>query len=278
VFHDFGTNNSTGLFVGLTVPLSDAVSASLGAARGQGGTTINAEVVKPLTPQPGSYGWRVRDTEGASRYREASASYRSSYGTVQLGASQDRDNSRGLMELRGSIAAMGGGVFFSNWIDDGFAVVNAGASGLEVLHDNRPVGVTDAKGMLLVPTLRSYQKNKITVDPANLPVDAAIESTREIIAPADRSGVLVNFQVRSDTTSALVAFVRTDGSFVPAGAAGRIEGGSEFIVGYDGQAFIKELGSSNLATIESIDGTCRANFAFTPRPREQVFISPVECR
>ena len=278
VFHDFGTNRNTGIFVGLSVPLSESLSASVGASSGRGGTTISTDVVKPLAPQAGSYGWRVRDAEGASPYREASASYRSSYGTVQAGASQDQSGSRGLVELRGSIATMGGGVFFSNWIDDGFAVVSAGAPGLEVLHDNRPVGVTDARGMLLVPTLRSYQKNKVTVDPANLPVDVAIESTREIVAPADRSGVLVNFNVRSDTTSALVAFVRADGSVVPAGAAGRIEDGTEFVVGYEGQAFIKDLGSSNLATIEFIDGTCRASFQFTPRPGEQVFISPVDCR
>ena len=173
-FQDFGTNRNSGLFVGLSIPLSEQVSASTGASRGQGGTAYNTEIVKPLGPQPGSYGWRVRDSEGASPYREASASYRSRYGTVQVGASQDRDNSRGLLELRGSIATMGGGVFLSNWIDDGFAVVKTGASGMEVRHDNRAVGVTDARGMLLVPTLRSYQKNKITIDPSNLPVDAEI--------------------------------------------------------------------------------------------------------
>jgi outer membrane usher protein len=278
VFHDFGTNRNTGVFVGLTMPLSDSVSASTGATGGQGGTTYNTDIVKPLAPQPGSYGWRVRDSEGASAYREASASYRSSYGTVQVGASQDRSNSRGLVELRGSIATMGGGVFLSNWIDDGFAVVKTGAAGLEVLHDNRSVGVTDSRGMLLVPTLRSYQKNKITIDPSNLPVDAEIESTREVVAPADRSGVLVNFKVNSDTTSALVTFTRPGGDFVPAGAIGRIENGNEFVVGYDGQAFIKDLAANNSATIEFVDGTCRAEFPFTPRPGAQVQISPVECR
>ena len=117
------------MFVGLTIPLSEQVSASMGASRGQSGTTYSTDIVKPLGPQPGSYGWRVRDVEGASSYREASASYRSRYGTVQVGASQDRDNTRGLLELRGSIATMGGGVFLSNWIDDGFAVVKAGAPG-----------------------------------------------------------------------------------------------------------------------------------------------------
>lgn len=278
VFQDFGTNRNTGLFVGLTIPLSESVSASSGASRGQNGTSINTDVVKPLGPQPGSYGWRVRDSEGASPYREASASYRSNYGTVQVGASQDPGGSRGLLELRGSIATMGGGVFASNWIDDGFAVVKTGAAGLEVLHDNRPVGVTDSRGMLLVPTLRSYQKNKITIDPSNLPVDAEIESTREIVAPADRSGVLVNFKVSSDTTSALVTFTRPGGDFVPAGAIGRIEGGNEFVVGYDGQAFIKDLAGMNSATIEFVDATCRAEFPFAPRPGAQVQISPVECR
>ena len=277
-FQDFGTNRNTGLFVGLSIPLSEQVSASSGASRGQGGTTYNTEIVKPLGPQPGSYGWRVRDSEGASPYREASASYRSRYGTVQVGASQDRDNSRGLLELRGSIATMGGGVFLSNWIDDGFAVVKTGASGMEVRHDNRAVGMTDARGMLLVPTLRSYQKNKITIDPSNLPVDAEITSTREVVVPADRAGVMVNFSMRSDTTSALVTFTRPGGEVIPAGAVGRIEGGDEFIVGYDGQAFVRNLSASNAATIEFADGTCRANFAFAPRPGEQVQISPVECR
>ena len=113
---------------------------------------------------------------------------------------------------------------------------------------------------------------------ANLPVDAEIASTKEMVVPADRAGVMVNFGVRSDTTSALVTFTRPGGEVIPAGAVGRIEGGDEFVVGYDGQAFVRNLSASNTATIEFVDGTCRANFSFAPRPGEQVQISPVECR
>lgn len=277
VFRDFGTNKNTGFFVGLTFPLRDSASVSSGVSSGAGGNTASIDAVKPLGTAPGSVGWRVHDSEGASPYREASVSYRSNYGTVEAGASQDRYDSHGTLELRGSIATMGGGVFFSNWIDDAFVVVNAGAPGVEVSHDNRPIGTTDAKGLLLVPTLRSFQKNKITVDPANLPVDVEIEGTREIVAPADRAGVLVNFNVRSDTSAAVAVFVLADGSFVPAGAAGRIERGKEFIVGYDGRAFIRDLRASNKATIEFLDKVCRANFDFVPRPGKQVLISPVRC-
>ena len=132
--------------------------------------------------------------------------------------------------------------------------------------------------MLLIPTLRSYQSNKITIDPANLPVDAEIASTREIVAPADRAGVLVKFDVRTNTTSALVTFVMKNGSFVPAGAAGRLAGGAEFVVGYDGQAFIKNLAAANDGEIEFAGGQCHASFPFTPRPGEQVQIPAIECR
>ena len=37
--------------------------------------------------------------------------------------------------------------------------------GVEVLSENRRAGVTGSNGMLLIPTLRSYQKNKIAIDP-----------------------------------------------------------------------------------------------------------------
>jgi outer membrane usher protein len=278
VFRDFGCNKNTGIFAGLSIPLGDFASMSTGVSRGQGGTSASIDAVKSLGPEPGSYGWRVRDTEGVSSYREASASYRSNYGTVQVGASQLGSSSVGSMELRGSITTMGGGVFVSNWIDDSFAVVRTGAPGVEVLSENRSAGVTGSNGMLLIPTLRSYQKNKIAIDPTNLPVDAEAATTHDLVAPADRAGVMVNFAVRKETTAALVTFVGTDGGVVPAGSVGRIAGGEEFVVGYDGQAYIKGLAPANEAEIEFTGGKCRASFPFAPIAGQQVQISKVECR
>jgi outer membrane usher protein len=277
-FRDFGTTRNTGILVGLSIPFGQSASLSSNVSSGRGGTTSTVEAMQPLGPKPGDFGWQVQDSEGAAPSRQAALSYRSSYGVVQAGASQNGSSTGGALELRGAITTMGGDVFFSDRIDDAFAVVDAGVPGVEVLSENRPVGTTDSKGMLLVPTLRSYQQNKITVDPSNLPVDAELEKARDVVAPADRAGVLVSFKVRSDTASALVIFVRPDGSFVPAGSAGRIEGGDEFVVGYDGQSFIRNLHGSNAATIEIANAACRASFNFAQRPGEQVRISPVTCR
>jgi outer membrane usher protein len=278
VFHDFGTRKNTGVFAGLTIPIGPSASISAGVSKGRGGITGGIDVVQSLGPEPGSYGWRVHEAEGATIDRQVSMSYRSNYGTIHAGVSETNSNTGAALQLRGSITTMDGGIFLSNWIDDGFAVVNVGIPGVTVLHENRPAGVTDSQGMLLLPALRAYQRNKIEVDPVNLPVDAEIESTHEVVTPADRAGALVKFRVRSDSSSALVTFVRTDGSFVPAGAKGRIDGGSEFVVGYDGQAFIRDLGDTNRASIETFGGSCSATFAFAARPGEQVQIAPVACR
>jgi outer membrane usher protein len=279
VFRDFGINKNTGVFAGLSVPFGENVSLSTGVSTGASGrATINTDAVKPLGPEPGSYGWRLRDSEGLSNYREASGSYRSSYGTVQAGVSQAGSGMNAALQLRGSITAMNGDVFLSNWIDDGFAVVSTGVAGVKVENENRPVGTTDSKGMLLLPSLRSYQANKISIDPANLPVDAEIATTREVVAPADRAGVLVKFDIRREMTSALVTFVLNDGSFVPAGASGRMADEREFVVGYDGQAFIRNLASVNEVEIEYVGGKCRASFAFQPQPGSQVQIPGVKCQ
>ena len=277
IFHDFGTNRNTGIFVGLNFPLGASASVSTGYSYGSGGNVAELNAVKPLGLDPGSYGWTVQESEGGAPSHAATVSYRSLYGTVRAGVSANGAASSGALELRGSIATMGGDVFLSNWIDDGFGVVSTGAPGVGVLYENQPVGVTDSKGMLLVPTMRSYESNNVAIDPTYLPADAEVESTSQIVAPANHGGVLVNFKVRSDTGSALVIFAQANGRFVPAGSPGKIEGGDSFVVGYDGQAFIKNLRGSNVASVESATGTCRAQFAFTPRPGEQVRIGPLTC-
>lgn len=278
VFHDFGTKKNTGMFAGLSMPLGDSASITSGVSSGRSGTVGSVDAVKSLGPEPGSYGWRVHDSEGSASYREATASYRSSYGTVQAGASQAGSGAVGSLELRGSITTMGGGVFLSNWIDDSFAVVTTGVPDVEVLNENRRAGVTDSRGMLLIPTLRSYQNNKIAIDPTNLPVDNEAATTHDIAAPADRAGILVRFDVRKETTAALVTFVGPDNRVLPAGAVGRMTGGGEFVVGYDGQAYIKGLSSTNEVEIDLAEMRCRTTFGFVPKPGEQVRIPGVVCR
>ena len=55
-------------------------------------------------------------------------------------------------------------------------MVETGVADVPVLAENRPVGVTDGNGRLLVTGLRSYQKNSIAIDTTNLPPNATADS------------------------------------------------------------------------------------------------------
>lgn len=277
-FKDYGTTSSVGALLGLSIPLGQTASVSATASSGQGGAVGTIGAAQPLGYEYGSVGWQLQDSEGALPYRQGALSYRSSIATVQAGATRGNSNSGTTLDVAGAIATMGGDVFLSNRIDDAFAVVDAGAPGVAVSYENRPAGTSDSQGKVLVPTLRSYQKNKISIDPTNLPVDAEIESTEAMVTPAALGGTLVPFKVHSDISAALVVFVRADGSLVAAGSTARVDGGAESIVGYDGEAFIKHLAASNRVTIDFGDGICHATFAFTPSPGDQVRIGPVTCR
>ena len=217
--------------------------------------------MRPLSQEIGSYGWRIRDSEGATPYRAASASYRASVGRFETGVEQLGRSVRGTAEFEGAIATMGGGVFFSNRIDDSFAVVDVGAPGVEVFYENRPLGMTNSQGMFMVPSLRAYQANKISIDPRNLPVNAEIPQVKDIVAPADRSGVVVRFGVKTNVSSAVVMLTDAEGKPLPVGLKGRINGREEsFVVGYDGRTFVKNLIPENSILRRDRDGRMSCQF------------------
>jgi outer membrane usher protein len=277
-FADFSERKNLGFLVGLSVPFGDSITASASVSSGTGGTQVNTDIVKPLDAKPGSFGWRLHDTEGSTGYRAGAAAYRSSFARTEVNVSQESNGVRATAEVDGAIATMGGGVFMTNRIDDAFAVVETGAPGVEVFHENRSVGVTDSSGRALVPGLRSYQHNKIAIDTANLPVDAEIVTSQTLVAPGDRSGVRVNFAVQKDIRPAIVVLRKPDGTPVLVGSRGQVVGGESFVVGYDGQAYVKGLGPKNTVTVASANGECSASFPYAARANEQVMISPVICR
>jgi outer membrane usher protein len=277
VFADLGSSRDKGFFLGFSVPLGAGVTASVSASAGNEGNGIGAEVTKPLGLEPGSVGWSVGDTQGKPSSQGASLSYRSSYGWAQVSAGRLNGSTTGSGQVEGSIATMGNDISFANRIDDSFAVVDAGAPNVGVLYENRPIGLTDASGHLLVPGLRSYQSNKIAIDTRNLPVDADITTTQNVVVPADRAGVRIDFGVSTKVDGAVLVLTTTDGKPVSPGTHGEIEGKSGFVVGYDGRAYVKKLEPQNTVIVETEKGACRASFTYAATPNRQQVI-PVTCQ
>jgi outer membrane usher protein len=278
-FVDLADKDSAGIYAGVSMSLAGRLSSSVGVSSDATGTHSSLYLSKPLEREPGSFGWRIRDEEGDTPRREVSAAWRASVARLAGTLHQFDTEVHGTAEVEGALAVMDGSIFLANRIDDAFAVVRAGAPDVEVYFENRPIGRTDGSGKLLVPGLRSYQTNKIAIDPRGLPLDAEAKTTQEIVAPGDRSGIVVDFGVVTNLQAAVVILHGADGRPLTVGAKGRLaEGGEEFVVGYDGQAYLKGLGPSNTIVVDTGQGECRASFPFAAQPGQQVTIGPMICR
>lgn len=278
-FADLDNSRSFGIFAGVSIPFGDNISASTGIESGPDGFNVVADISKSQQQENGSIGWRARTSEGKDTNRQAAISYRAPFARFEAGVQQYDKNVRATAQMDGAIAVAGGDVFASNRIDDAFAVVDVGTPGVEVQQQNRPIGKTGSSGRILVPNLNSYEPNTVSIDPKNLPVDAEVPATKEVVVPADRSGVVVKFGVSETPQAALVTITDRNGTPLPAGVSGKLQGtGEEFVIGYDGQAYIRGLGARNTIDVLLQDGSkCHAEFAYRPQRGSQVVISDVKC-
>ena len=213
-----------GVFAGFAMPIGKDAYGAASVSTVNGRVTTQLEAAKSLGQTPGDYSWRLRDVEGANGgLREAGGAYRSQWARVEANVGQERKTARASLEVEGAVAAIVGGVFAANCIGDAFAVIDAGAPGVEVKAENRAIGRTDSRGKLLVPTLRAYERNAISIDPRSLPVDADATRTQATVTPAGRSGVVVDFGVKTDVQGAVVVVVDAAGRPLRAGSHARLD-------------------------------------------------------
>ncbi|MCM2472239.1 fimbrial biogenesis outer membrane usher protein [Rhizobium sp. CG5] len=269
-----------GLYASLIIPIGAKETATTSVSNQDGDLSITERVTHSQGQQIGDYGWSVARQQSDDALTSASASYRTPAANVTARVDVRDDSNRATINMDGAVVASGGGVFVSNQIHDAFAVVDAGAPGVEVQYENRPVGVTNSAGKLLLPRLRSYESNRISIDPTNLPLDAVVNNTRDVVMPADRSGVVVKFDVDTDANAALVSFTMPNGEPVQMGAIGKMAAQAEpFIIGYDGQALVENLVAVNHASITLRDGSvCVATFRYKADPGKQVSIRDAICQ
>jgi outer membrane usher protein len=146
-------------------------------------------------------------------------------------------------------------------LDRSFAVVKvADFENLTVFVENQPIGRTDGKGRILLDGLRPYERNEISIDPKQLPLDAALAMPVMQVTPAYRSGALVEFPV-TRASPATLRLVQTDGTVVPAGASVRTQQETA-PVGLQGLVYLGEAAGRQQAVAEWVGGH-RCEFTFT---------------
>ena len=240
--------------------------------------TPNAALVQTLQKSlPAGAGDGYLLSAGTDGSYEAQYTRQTNSFTVQATAARYADTSAQYLSLSGGLTLMDGELHATRTVTDGFATVEVGGiPHITVYAENQPVAVTDSYGIALVPNLRSWDVNRLSVDPLQLPLDAAVDNPQVKIVPPYRSGVLVSFPVRRERTG-LFRLLRPDGSPVPPGAVVKFQG-KEFPVGLDGLTYVTEYDHGT--TGEARWQGTRCSFRLPPPPsgEPQPDLGVIACR
>jgi outer membrane usher protein len=277
-FKDVHNDHSYGVAFGISFALGPSTSAAAGGSLDSGRSSSSLSVAKPALVE-NDYGYRLQDSEGVAAQRLAEGEFLSPWGRLTAGVAQSPGQHAVQGGVSGALAWTDGHPFASDQINDSFAVVSTGGvAGVPVLYENRPVGTTDSSGHLLVPSLLSYQNNRLTVDTTRLPPDIDVGQTSVLVRPPDRSGTVVDFHIRK-VRAALLTLEDSNGKPIPVGSIAKVAGAEDQPVGYDGLAYVTGLRPTNRMQVALPNGaSCSVQFDYTPVKDDIPLIGPLRCQ
>jgi len=238
------------LFLGISIPLGSNIMSQISVDKKHKMQTTSVEVNKSLSDQIGSFGFNLRKNLGNSELTEVSGSYLSSKARFKLSASDTKNASSVGAEATGALIFMHQELSASNMVNDSFAIVDAGAPNIEVRYENRLAGYTKDNGKLLLTNLRSYENNKVSIDPLNMPLDAKVEITNMNVKPKEKSGIVANFKVLTTNKTALISVIDNQGNYIKAGLIATLNNKDKYIIGYDGLLFLDNINETNRINIK----------------------------
>lgn len=242
-FHSLTGSSNNGVLLMFTLPFGERSDVSMGVQRQNNTDQAFATVQENLPTGTGS-GYRVSTQLGPYALNQAEYDYQNNVGTYRVGAMNTDGQTSYQGEAAGSLAIIDGGVFPTRQIQGAFGLVEVpGIPNVTVYADNQPIGTTDKHGDALVPVLRPYQNNPISLDAGSLPMSSQVNSLQQNAVPRFNSGVIVKFPITS-TRGATLTINLQDGKPLPAGASVQIAGQQQtFPVGFHGEVYITGLAS-----------------------------------
>jgi outer membrane usher protein len=258
-FHSLSGSSNNGVLMMFTMPFGERSNFSVGVQRQNNTDQAFAAVQENLPTGTGS-GYSVSTQLGPNATNTAEYDYQNNVGTYRVGALQSDGQTSYQGEAAGSLAFIGGGVFPARQIQGAFGLVEVpGIPNVTVYADNQPIGITDKNGDALVPIMRPYQNNPISLDAGGLPLSAQVNSLQQNAVPRFNSGVIVKFPITS-TRGATLTINLQDGKPLPAGAIVQIEGQQQtFPVGFDGGVYLTGLAAHNTLRASWDHQSCEIN-------------------
>ena len=278
----------TSVYLSLSMPLDRYLSTSASVRHSRDATSATIGATRSVPSDLGGWGWRAEAGVGDSRSAQAQVSQLGRYGQWAAGVAYV-PGTQGASSSTTSYASANGGLLWAQGqayamrqVDDAFAVVStSGVPGVPVQLENRAIGVTDEHGFLLVNRLNAYQRNRLSIDPLQLPADMHISRVGLEAVPEARSGVLARFDMRR-ILAVQASVVDGQGQHLPPGSRIWLESAQTapwpLVVGYDGLVYLEDPPSGAVLRADTPSGSCRA---FLPGGKQQsglVDLGVLTCR
>ncbi|UXN06884.1 fimbria/pilus outer membrane usher protein [Bartonella sp. HY761] len=261
-FKNLNDDKKYSFFAGLSYRFDNGIGVSTGVNNDYNSTRIDTRIYKNLGSNVGDVGWSIKDSEGKGANRRAEGQYRTSIALLSASVDQYDDKWRATLSADGGIVFADGTLIPTQRVNDAFAVINAGISGVGVMVDNQNSGKTWGNGRYVAHNLSSYNTTSIALDMETMPEDAIVEATEIMVRPAQMTGVIVNFGGSGSNKYLYVSFKETNGNFVEVGSLAQVVGTDiAFDIGYDGSVIIPLTKVKLPATLHimKIDGSiCEA--------------------
>jgi outer membrane usher protein len=166
---------------------------------------------------------------------DARLGYQTRYFGTDANIERFSGDNRFRLGVNGSASVVDGHFALSRRIGRSFGLVDLpGFPNVRVFLDNREAGTTDARGRLLLPSLRPYEANRISLAVDDLPLSADLVTAETAAVPYDRSGMTIDFGIVSVQRATVTLLDGADRP-LPAGHTIRSDDGAlEALIGRDG--------------------------------------------
>jgi len=247
------------IYLSLNASLGRNRQAGLSSQRNGDQQSWVADINQPV-PGDGSangVGWRaqLRQSDGETGGL-AEIGILGDVGRYSFGLSRQAGITYGYGSASGSLVWMGGHTFATREVSDAFAVVSTnGISGVPVRLENRLIGVSDDRGLLLVTPLLSWQRNRVSIDTLDLPADIRADRVEDWVTPRQRAGTSLRFNLQARRALNLIVH-DSSGKPLDVGSEVRLPDGRQATVGYDGQLYLEDVAAGSVLSITTSSGRC----------------------
>jgi outer membrane usher protein len=211
--------------------------------------SLSASIEKNTPAGPG-FGYRLQANAQKDEDRTFRANsyvqYNGPYGSYSASARRVSGANSYDLSLSGAMEFIDQSVYFSRPINDSFALVKIDdVAGAKIYYSNNEVAVTNGKGEAIVPSLISYNDNKLSFEATDIPINYELKEMEKYIAPPYRSGSVVRFDLAKIQAFEGRIFLVARGEKIPAEFAGleiMVDGEvKEAVIGKRGEFYMENL-------------------------------------